>query len=344
MSGIVESLVCPECRKGRLTFSGAWCCGRCQASFTGAARYLDRLGDTVTTTGQHYALQWGSELGFLKFLKAKPAAKKHMPAGQLGWDRLIGEIRERAVAGKVSVYDAACGFGGIASDLVDHATVSGLTYLGADVHSALEIIHDEVPLLSTCGFLVRMDVAEPPPVDFAFDYVICRAALHHTPDPPRTFGTLARTVKPGGTLAISVYNKKSVCREALDDRLRELVSPLPPREAFERSREFTVLGRALQNVKDKVHLGEDLELLGIPQGDHSVHELVYYYFLKCFHNDDFGEAFSTLVNYDWYHPAYAFRYHLDEARAWFEENGLDVIDAYSIPVQHFLLGKRRADP
>jgi hypothetical protein len=123
-----------------------------------------------------------------------------------------------------------------------------------------------------------------------------------------------------------------------------VVSPLPPREAFERSREFTVLGRALQAVKEKVHLDEDLELLGVPRGSHSVHELVYYYFLKCFYNDDFGEAFSTLVNYDWYHPAYAFRYRLDEVRAWFDANGLDIVDAYSIPVQHFLLGKRRADP
>ena len=32
----------------------------------------------------------------------------------------------------------------------------------------------------------------------------------------------------------------------------------------------------------------------------------------------------AIVNFDWYHPTYAYRYELEEIAAWFVENGIEI--------------------
>jgi SAM-dependent methyltransferase len=317
-----------------------WRCTACAFQAPGRSGYVDLLGGPTDETADHYSLQWGAEFGFLDFVRANRAAKAVMPAGQLGWDELIEEIRRAATERVVHVYDAGCGFGGITSDLLDDGGAPGLVYLGSDIHDALPLIAERIPGVREQGLLVRWDIGNPPPVREAFDYVVCRASLHHTPDPPKTFTALARALKPGGTIAISVYRKKGVCREALDDALRGIISRLPRQQAFELSRQFTVIGKALQEVATPLDIPEDLPLLGIPRGRTSVHSLVYYHLLKCFYNPTFGDRYSTLVNYDWYHPPYAYRYDLDEVRSWFAATGIDVIDVRSIEAQHYVAGRK----
>jgi ubiquinone/menaquinone biosynthesis C-methylase UbiE len=48
-------------------------------------------------------------------------------------------------------------------------------------------------------------VADLPFPDGAFDFIVCSGVAHHTPDPERVVAELARTIKPGGTLYISLY-------------------------------------------------------------------------------------------------------------------------------------------
>ena len=40
-----------------------------------------------------------------------------------------------------------------------------------------------------------------------FDYVLCMGVLHHTEDPYRGFENILRLMKPGGHIAIGLYNK-----------------------------------------------------------------------------------------------------------------------------------------
>ncbi len=265
-----------------------------------------------------------------------------MPAGQLGWPQLFQEIRERASRGPeaVWVYDAACGFGGIANELITEQTKGHLRYLGADIHHSLPDILKELPLLEACGFLLRWDISEPLPVKQEFDYIICRAAIHHTPDPKATFYALVKKLKSGGRLAISAYRKKSMAREALDDCFRAHVVPLPTPEAYALARQFTMLGKALQDIKEKIHIGEELPVFGISRGDYSVQTLFYNYFLKCFYNPSFGEEYSTLVNFDWYHPPYAYRYDLAELTDWFKECKLKIVRTDAIEAQYFVMGEK----
>jgi SAM-dependent methyltransferase len=300
------------------------------------------LGKATNATDEHYTLQWGREKGFYDFLRKNPSVKSIMPAGQLGWPRLFQEIRDRAAgeSNDVWVYDAACGFGGIANELIGTETTNRLRYVGADIHHSLPNIIRELPVLESCGLLLRWDISQPLPVRRQFDYIICRAAIHHTPDPASTFQALAQKLKTGGRLAISAYRKKTMAREALDDRFREHCMSLATPEAYALARQFTMLGRFLQNVQEKVRIEEDLPLFGIAKGDYSVQTLVYNYFLKCFYNPSFGEEYSTLVNFDWYHPPFAYRYELRDIITWFENCDLKVLRTDAMEAQYFVLGEK----
>jgi len=89
-----------------------------------------------------------------------------------------------------------------------------------------------------------------------------------------------------------------------------------------------------------VTIPEDLPLFGIAAGEHPVQTLFYNHFLKCFFNPVFGEEYSTLVNYDWYHPRFAYRYRRDEIEKWFAEEGLTVTKYSEIEAQMYFQGGR----
>lgn len=339
------NFLCSECGNVLAFVGGAesscWRCENCSFSAGGNTHLIDLLGDETNQTSEHYSKQWGQELGFLDFIKGKPSAKSVMPAARLGWDRIFARIRELASHTPVAVFDAACGFGGLASELINEQTSRHLTYVGADIHSSLNGIRECVEGFDGCGVLVRWNISNPLPVEEKFDFVLCRASLHHTPDPERSFAALCSVLKPGGTIAVSVYNKKAICRESSDDALRGLISKMPADDAFHACQQFVVLGKALQKIQERVVLSEDMPLLGIPKGEYGVQELIYYYLLKCFNNDEYGEKYSTLVNFDWYHPQFAFRFDFEEVSKWFSSNGILVTEAITIDVQHYLEGTKQ---
>jgi hypothetical protein len=60
-------------------------------------------------------------------MQEQERAKRVMPAARLGWDNLFSEIRNALEVKPISVYDAACGFGGITNELLNEKTYSNLT-------------------------------------------------------------------------------------------------------------------------------------------------------------------------------------------------------------------------
>jgi SAM-dependent methyltransferase len=337
------TVLCPLC-DAPLTQTAAnsdapsWKCDACGHTVAADSGSIDLTVDQPTTTAAHYSVQWGEDMGFLDYIRQNPQAKKIMASAQLGWDRLFASIKDKATREPVYVYDAACGYGGIPNELVTDATVQHLRYVGADIHDALAVIPERLPLFRQCGLLLRHDISRPLPVAERFDFVLCRNALHHTPEPATTFASLAKRLKPDGVLAISVYRKKAICRETLDDTFRTLMMPMPAPAAFANSRQFTLLGQALQEVHQTVTIPEDLPVLGIAKGTYKVQELIYNHFLKCFYNQELGEQYSTLVNFDWYHPPFAYRYDLDEVKEMFRANGLDVRESMTSTAQHYVVG------
>ena len=272
---------------------------------------------------EHYTRQWGSSTA--AFLRQNEA--KTISTGQLmGWPALFEEIRSQG--GRV--YDAGCGYGGVAEEL--HSP--NVSYLGVDIHDAL----DQIPSYPNFEFR-KWDMTRP--VGETFDYVICRQAAHHTPDPTRTIRVLADSVAPGGVLAYSVYTHKGMIRESCDRALREHIKTLPVEDAMRIAGQFARLGRDLQQAGE-VTIREDLPDLGIPAGAYQVQDLVYRFMLKCWYNESWGLEHSTIVNFDWYHPEYAWTFTAEEARRLAEDAGLRVRKVTSIHAQHYVEAVREA--
>jgi len=288
--------------------------------------------DAIALTAEHYSKQWGSELDFGSFVKASPEATRVMPSRQLPWQLLFDRIRAAANFSVTRVYDAACGYGDVLNSLANPDMPRFLRYVGADIHGSLDTI--VTPPRAT---FIRADIAAPLVGDRElFDFIICRAAIHHTPDPRATYRVLAAQLATGGTLAITAYAKKAPMREAVDEELRRRIVPLTNDEAFAIANQFTSLGRDLQACSGTIVITDDLPFLGIKAGSYGVQDFLYKYFLKCWYNSAFSEQHCDLVNFDWYHPPYAFRFDAGEVREWAEENGLCITREASTEAQHYL--------
>ncbi len=269
-------------------------------------------------TAEHYTVQWGGEIS--EFLRTNEAAAGVTPGKQLGWPDLFAEIRR----GGGRVYDAGCGFGGVAEDVRG----PGVIYLGVDIHDSL----DSLPRYPGVEYR-KWDMSRP--IDAIFDYVICRAAAHHTPDPQATIQVLVQALAPGGVLAFSVYTHKGIIRESCDRSLREQIKLLSSEEAMRYARQLARLGRDLQKA-GTVTISEDLPDLGIPAGKYQIQDLIYRYMLKCWHNETWGIEHSAIVNFDWYHPQYAWTFTQEQAIGLAENAGLQVRKIISIPAQHYV--------
>ncbi len=102
------------------------------------------------------------------------------------------------VAGGMAVLDACCGPGVIASAaLARGASVTGLDFSAEAVALARRDVAG--------AEFHRGDVQALPFPDDRFDAVVCGYGIIHVPDPARALGELYRVLKPGGRLAVSVW-------------------------------------------------------------------------------------------------------------------------------------------
>ena len=284
----------------------------------------------TSKTSDHYSYQWGSGPAFGDFVEKNPEAAMVMPGRQLPWDALIASLRAKAADQPVRVYDAGCGFGDLMRRVMAPPSLAGLSYLGADIHGAL----GDIATLEGAE-LIRHDMALPTG-RAPFDAILCRAAIHHTPDPPATYRALASQLAPGGVLAISAYARKAPMREAVDDALRARIVPMSNGDAMMAAHQITALGKALQACDGMIDIPIDLPFLDIKAGHYKVQDFIYRHFMKCWHNVGFSPEHSDLVNFDWYHPPYAFRYSMDELEAWATDAGLSVRLRTSTEAQHYV--------
>ena len=85
------------------------------------------------------------------------------------------------------------------------------------------------------------------------------------------------------------------------------------------------VGIALLMLCDRVGIDvtEAIPVLGIPKGRLDLQRFIHWNIMKCFWNDDFDFHTNNIINFDWYHPEYCFRFEPDEFRSWFDE-GWDI--------------------
>ena len=219
------------------------------------------------------------------------------------------------LANKKRILDAGTGAGRDAANFAAHAVADALVFGVDTAWQALENAARNDGLGNVQ--LVHADVNKLPFPDEYFDFINCDQVIHHTPDPPRTFQNLSKKLKPGGEVAAYVYAKKAVIREFTDDYVRERIADKSFEEALEVCDGITKLGRSLASVQATVEIESDIPVLGIKKGTLDVQRFIHWNIMKCFWNDEFDFFTNNVVNADWYHPLYCFRYSPEEFRSWF---------------------------
>lgn len=98
------------------------------------------------------------------------------------------------------VLDVGCGAGRFA----EIAIATGAHVVAVDYSTAIDAARENLRGTGTIDF-VQADATALPFAPQTFDRVYCLGVIQHTPDPAKTFASLADQVRPGGRLAVDLY-------------------------------------------------------------------------------------------------------------------------------------------
>jgi len=275
---------CPHCR-GDLGIEGdppgALACRSC-AKRVPIVRGIPRL------TGDSYSASFGRQWN--RYDVARPEEDEATFRVKTGLD-------PSDLAGRL-VLDAGCGGGRYARLVGAH----GARVLAVDLSSAVE------KAAALCAGLpdvlvAQADLLDLPLAEGAFDLVYSIGVLHHTPDPRRAFGQIARRVQPGGRLAVWLYRRNTAPQEWINTGIRGLTTRLPARWLEPLCAGLGALG-------------------SVPLLNRTLSKVVNF----SSHPD---WTLRVCDNFDWYAPRYQSHHTLDELKHWFAEEGF--VDIRELP-------------
>lgn len=91
----------------------------------------------------------------------------------------------------------------------------GFRPVGMDLtYNALAISAHSLEVTGLAADLIQGDAENLPFADGALDGIVSNGVIHHTPDTQRCLDEMARVLKPGGTVAVSVYYRNLVLRSS----------------------------------------------------------------------------------------------------------------------------------
>jgi SAM-dependent methyltransferase len=205
----------------------------------------------------------------------------------------------------MTVVDAGCGAGRYAEVLQRW----GARVLAIDLSVAVEACHQS---LGQRGVVVlQADLARPPIAPESVDIVISLGVLHHTPDAAHSFRQLARLVKPGGFMAVWLYDAygDATTRMRLSTFYRKVTRRLPPRLLY-----------ALCH-------------LSVPWYHLSRVPLLRHFTSRLWHiSEDPWWRWRVLDTFDWYSPRYQSHHRYPEIGSWFSACGFGLVTVKEPPV------------
>lgn len=167
---------------------------------------------------------------------------------------------------------------------------------------------------------VKGDIANTPFRSGLFDFISCDQVLHHTDNPPATVREFHRVLDERGSLNTYVYARKAVPRELIDAHMLQQSKRMSKEEIWELSDQVTRLGKMLAELTIEIDVPA-IPALGIKGGPQDLQRFIYWNFLKCFWNPEYGFEASRMTNFDWYAPSTAFRYSLSEFKTMLADAG-----------------------
>ena len=187
---------------------------------------------------------------------------------------------------------------------------------------------------------MQADLRQLPFKKSFFDYVYSDQVLHHTKNTETSFKYLTKFLKKDGHISIYVYNKKAPIREFSDDYIRSKTTKMSVSDCVEFSKDMTILGKSLSNLKKTITIPRDIKLLNIKAGTYDVQRFIYWHFLKCFWAEDGDFERSVGVNFDWYYPKFAYRHTPDEVRKWYRDTKIKITSFKEIESGISVTGKK----
>ena len=308
-----EDLVCPACRAPLVASDNALRCTSCEASYPVQGRIARFVPAENYATS--FGLQWNRHRRTqLDSAVGLPISEKRL-FDATGWPRDLSGTR---------VLEAGSGAGRFTEVLCR----TGATVYSFDYSSAVDAN------LANNGAnanlrLFQADILRIPLREAWFDHVLCLGVLQHTPDPQRSFQSLARHVRPGGDLVVDVYRHSLASRlqwkyalrpvtKRMDAaRLYSWVEALTPRLVGPTRLLRRIAGRAgarLSPIVEYSHLGLTAEQ---------------------------NVQWAILDTFDMYSPAHDHPQSRATLRGWFEEAGLIDIQVFDGPNGVVGRGKRR---
>jgi SAM-dependent methyltransferase len=122
-----------------------------------------------------------------------------------------------------TVLDVACGAGHVAQEVAPRVRqVAGIDLTPA----LLDLAADRLAAAGIGNVLLQQgDASDLPFVDGAFNLVVCRAAVHHFPDPAVQLAEMARVCRPGGRVVVSDMLAPSAASRPAFDALHRVIDP-----------------------------------------------------------------------------------------------------------------------
>jgi SAM-dependent methyltransferase len=218
---LIELLACPTCggeiavaeiveKENAEIISAKLICENCRQDFPvirGVPRFaeLEKIEPEKAETARNFGWQW------TRFTQEDERYAEQF----LGW---LQPVKPDFFRGKI-VLEAGCGKG---RHTKLAATWGAQEIVGVDLGDGVESAFELTKNLSN-AHIVQADIFKLP-LKRAFDYAFSVGVLHHTPDPKKSFVSLAAKVKSGGHISAWVYGAEN------NEWITRFVNPV--RESF----------------------------------------------------------------------------------------------------------------
>ncbi|HZH35584.1 MAG TPA: methyltransferase domain-containing protein [Pyrinomonadaceae bacterium] len=203
---LLELLACPECggeillrevseHENSEILTGTLACNNCSGEFKivrGVPRFaaLEKVEQDKADTAKNFGWQW------THFTQEDANYAEQF----LGW---LKPVKKEFFRDKI-VLEGGCGKGRHTRLAADWGAKE---VIGIDLSAAVESAFALTRNLPN-AHIVQADIFKLP-FKQAFDYAFSVGVLHHTPDPKRSFVSLAGKVKPGGHISAWVYGAEN---------------------------------------------------------------------------------------------------------------------------------------
>lgn len=338
---ILQHLACPACAahlvagtdaavaSGSGDFSAEhsnFACPTCGVTFSASQTFVDFVMDLreQAPTASTFGFEWNGFWGGL-FDKTDVFGLSFGETAEY-FCRSFG-LKSSDLSG-LRILDAGVGSGRIPLSI---ASTGAYVYC-VDIHDGLEALADRFGNTDNV-YVVRADLFQMPFSDGFFDLAWSSGVIHHTPNPGRAFAAIARKVKPGGMLFVSVYGT--------DLHHYRLLRRLLPFTRFMPAFPTYLLAAFLACF---LYVGFNLALVLIRIAS-ATSKPPYRVLGFCIENIEHKSYQSILLNlFDQLHPRFQSEHSVDEVQDWFHSNDFPSTVVLENVGMVGIRGRKRIDP